>query len=672
MASNRLKEVFQRLTGRQPTHQPLPTDDIEMAQPPPPATAAAPTNRPTRGPASSEPTRKHSHIRYLLRLLPYLWPRGKYGLQFRVVFCLMLLGVSKLVNVTTPFFYKSAVDVLSVPENAQLPLLAIVIYGFGRATVSLADNLRDTVFLKVTQEAMQSAAIQTFSHLHELSIQFHIQRKTGSILRAIDRGTASISWITSWTLFNIFPIFIEITLVCSVMIVRYTFWLAIITAAMMVAYVAFTVIVTEWRTKIRRQMNELDNATNDKAVDSLINFETVKAFCNEDHETERFRTAFRAYTAMQYKSQSSLGVLNVGQAVIVALGQFGVMMFSAYQVTSEDSSMNVGDFVLLNTYILQLYAPLSFLGTSYRMVKQSLIDVEKMYDLLDEQPDIQDAPDALPLPNYPLRGDIKFENVQFAYPSDKDKLILQDISFEVPAGKTMAIVSPSGGGKSTICRLLFRFYDIPSGKISVDGTDVTRLRQKELRSQIGIVPQDTVLFNDTVFYNISYGKIGATEEEVYRAAQLAGIHDRILSFPDGYKTVVGERGLRLSGGEKQRVAIARCLLKSPRIMILDEATSALDSHTEKEIQENLRTNFMGKVTCIMVAHRLSTIIDADEIIVLSGGKIVERGTHEQLLQIEGGEYQSLWYKQLQQQTSPEILEDAESSVSPVAGGGEPQ
>jgi ABC-type transport system involved in Fe-S cluster assembly fused permease/ATPase subunit len=600
-------------------------------------------------------TRVKHHYQLMKTLLPYLWPKGRWDLRLRVIVALLCLVLSKVVNVLAPFAYKHAVDTMS-KEQFSFPVMAILLYGMGSLSTNFLNNMRDVVFVKVQNIALREVSIELFSHLHSLSISFHLNRKTGSVLRGIDRGTKGIQFVVMFLVFNIIPIFFEVTMVCAILIFKYMAWISIITFVCVVIYVVFTIVVTEWRTKYRRDMNKFENDANDKAIDSLLNYETVKYFGAEKHEADRYRHAIDLYTEQAQKSTSSLAVLNVGQSAIISLGQLAALMLCASQISK--GRMSVGDFVLINTFILQLYIPLNFLGTSYRMIKQSLVDMESMFDLLKEKPDIKDLPDAKDF--IPQGGEVVFENVRFKYNADSENEVLKGVSFAVKPGKQLAIVGSSGGGKTTINKLLFRFYDPTEGRILVDGQDISKVKQDSLRKYIGIVPQDTVLFNDTIRYNIHYGNFEASESEVVRAAEIAAILPKIESFDQGWDTKVGERGTRLSGGEKQRVSIARAVLKNPPIVVFDEATSALDSITEKQIQEKLKEVFKGKTTTIVLAHRLSTIIDSNEIIVLKDGKIAERGTHEELLEMNG-EYKKMWDKQNSKQAAKEdeIIEKQE-------------
>jgi ABC-type transport system involved in Fe-S cluster assembly fused permease/ATPase subunit len=587
-------------------------------------------------------------------LAPHLWPAGNLGVRLRVLGALTLLAAAKLATVYVPILYKRMVDLLSDPEALPvvLPLGLLIGYGTLRiASIAFAE-LRDAVFAKVAQRAIRTVALQTFRHLHGLSLAFHLERRTGGLSRAIERGTNGIDTLLTFMLFNIVPTLIEITLVCSILWAMFNVWYAVVTLVCVVAYIGYTLLVTEWRLKYRRQMNDTDQEANTRAIDSLLNYETVKYFGNEQYEAHRFDQALARYERASVASKSSLSLLNIGQATIIGVGLAVLMAMAGQGVI--DGTMTVGDFVLVNTYLIQLYMPLNFLGFVYREIKQALTDMEAMFTLLSVHPDVQDAPGAQPL--RPGPGEIEFVNVSFAY--DPRRTILKDVSFKVPAGKRVAIVGPSGAGKSTISRLLFRFYDVTSGAILIDGQDVREVTQASVRAAIGIVPQDTVLFNDTIYYNIAYGRPGASPAEVEEAARLARIHDFIMSSPDGYQTTVGERGLKLSGGEKQRVAIARTILKKPRILIFDEATSALDTRTEREIQASLQEVSRGHTT-LVIAHRLSTIVDADEILVLADGRIAERGTHETLLRRDGL-YAAMWRRQLHAD------EEAETPARPGA------
>ncbi len=577
-------------------------------------------------------------IRTVGMLLPYLWPAGETALRARVVIALVLLVLAKLTNVSVPLFYKAAVDALDA-DTAMLavPVAVLVAYGMARVLAQAFGEARDAIFTRVAQRAVRLAGLKTFRHLHRLSLAFHLTRQTGRVSRAVERGTKGIEFLLRFTLFNVAPTLFEILLVCGILWNLYDFWFALVTFVTIVGYIAWTLLVTEWRIKFRRQMNETDSDASTKAIDSLLNFETVKYFNNEEHEARRFDSALRLYEDAATRSTTSLAMLNTGQGVIIAVGLTAVMLMAANGVVA--GAMTVGDFVLVNAYLIQLYMPLNFLGTVYREIKQSLVDMEQMFSLLREQPGIDDSPDAKPIET--AGGEVVFENVSFAY--DTRRPILRDVTFSVPAGKTVAIVGPSGSGKSTISRLLFRFYDVNEGTVRVDGQDVRDVTQQSLRSIIGMVPQDTVLFNDTVFYNIAYARPGAAPSDVEEAARHARIHDFIMDLPDGYQAVVGERGLKLSGGEKQRVAIARTILKNPQILIFDEATSALDSPTEREIQDSLRA-LSAERTTLVIAHRLSTVIDADEILVLDKGEIAERGNHAELLEI-GGAYTAMWNRQ---------------------------
>lgn len=578
----------------------------------------------------------------LIRLTRFLWPKNRLDLRIRIVIALIFLAASKVLSVCIPFFYKAAIDQLSVKTAViAVPAMLIIAYSGNRILSHALGELRDAVFAKALFHAIRSVAKETFEHLHNLSLRFHLNRKTGGVSRAIERGSQGIQFLLSFMLFNILPTFLEITLVCGILLVKYDWTFAVITFFTIVGYIAFTLTVTEWRTQFRRKMNEADTQANSKAIDSLLNYETVKYFGNESLELERYDSSLAHYEKEAVKNQTSLSYLNIGQASIISLGLAAVMFLAAKGVAAHQ--LSVGDFVLVNTFLIQLYLPLNFLGFVYRQMKQSLVDIENMFALLSENKEIVDHPDARPLTA--TQGELQFKRVRFGY--DTDRVILHDVSFTVPAGKTVAIVGASGAGKSTISRLLFRFYDISDGEIMIDGQDIRTVTQHSLRHAIGIVPQDTVLFNDTIYYNIWYGDPTATREEILTAAKMAQIHDFIQTLPKGYDTMVGERGLKLSGGEKQRVAIARMILKSPAILVFDEATSALDTQTEKEIQSALSSVSQNKTT-IIIAHRLSTVINADQIIVLQNGRIKEKGTHLQLLSHQQGLYAALWMQQQQE------------------------
>jgi len=583
--------------------------------------------------------------RTISTLLPYLWPRDAPNMRLRVAIAMVLLVLAKLANVSVPAFYKRAVDALT-PGNAVagllvVPVMLVVAYGVTRALALAFGELRDAVFARVAQRAIRQVALKTFRHLHALSLRFHLERQTGGLSRAIERGTAGIEFLLSFTLFNILPTLVEIGLVCGILWHLYDWRYAALTLGTIALYVVYTLTVTEWRTKYVRRMNETDTEANTKAIDSLLNYETVKYFSNEEHEAARFDLSRQRYERAAVKSKATLSMLNVGQGAIIAAGLVAVMILAGSGVVAGERTL--GDFVLVNAYLVQLYMPLNFLGMVYREIRNSIVNMEQMFALLQVNTEIADRPGAEPLRIE--HGMVEFRNVDFFY--DADRQILHDVSFKVPAGHTVAIVGPSGAGKSTISRILFRFYDVGQGSVLIDGQDIRAVTQKSLRLALGIVPQDTVLFNDTIYYNIAYGKPDATREEVERAARLARIHDFIVSLPAGYESTVGERGLKLSGGEKQRVAIARTILKNPPILLFDEATSALDTQTEREIQASLKEVSRAHTT-LVIAHRLSTVVDANEILVLDGGRIVERGSHADLL-ARRGLYAAMWQRQQEAQ-----------------------
>lgn len=610
---------------------------------------------------AEDPDWPENHWKTLRTMLPYLWPQGLPGLRLRVVLAMILLLISKLIIVYVPFLYKAAVDSLSggvAGEGADIatrvarhidllavPLALIVAYGVARALHQIFAQGRDAIFADVGQHAMRQVALKTFQHVHGLSLRFHLERRTGGLSRTIDRGIKGIDFLLRFTLFNIAPTLIEILLVAGVMLYVFDIWFMLATLAIVAFYVWFTFKVTEWRTRHRRIMNDRDTEANTKAIDSLLNFETVKYFNNEAHESARYDQALAGYQKAAVTTQKSLAFLNGGQGIIIAIGLALVMLMAANGVIA--GRLTLGDFVLVNAMLIQLFVPLNLLGSVYREIKQSLIDMETMFNLLDEPAEIKDVTGAAAL--VVGAGEIRFDHVCFSY--ERERPILKDVSFTVPPGRKLAIVGPSGAGKSTISRLLFRFYDLDAGSITIDGQDIAKVTQRSLRAAIGMVPQDTVLFNDTIRYNIRYGRPDASDAEVAEAARHAHIAEFIDSLPKGYDARVGERGLKLSGGEKQRVAIARTLLKSPRILVLDEATSALDTHTEREIQASLSEIAEGRTT-LVIAHRLSTIVDADEILVLAAGRIAERGTHASLL-ARNGAYADLWRRQLDESVAAE-------------------
>ena len=574
-------------------------------------------------------------LKTLRSLAPFLW---EY--RIRVVLALTFLVLAKVANVGIPLMLKGIVDALD-RDNIQLvlPLGLLLGYGALRLASSLFNELRDAVFARVRHGAMRKVAVRVLEHLHRLSLRYHLERKTGGISRDIERGTRSVSSLLNYMVFSILPTLVEVTLIAGILLKQYSAWYAVITFVAVITYIFFTFRITEWRMKYRVKMNATDSKANTQAIDSLINYETVKYFGNEPHELARYDASLEEWEDAAVKSQTSLSALNVGQAAIIALGVTSIMILASSGVV--EGKLSIGDLVLINAFLLQLFIPLNFLGIVYSQLKHAITDIQLMFDVLEKRPEIEDAPDAVPLEV--RNGEVRFDRVSFAY--DPDRPILKDVSFTIPAGHRVAVVGPSGAGKSTLARLLFRFYDVNAGRILIDGQDIRSVTQQSLRAAIGIVPQDTVLFNDTLRYNIGYARQGASFDEIQQAAKLANIHDFIISLPKGYDTVVGERGLKLSGGEKQRVAIARAILKNPKILVFDEATSSLDSHSEQIILESLRSAAQNHTT-LVIAHRLSTIIDADRILVMQDGSIVEHGTHTQLLG-QSGVYAHLW--ELQQQ-----------------------
>ncbi|MBI0003231.1 ABC transporter ATP-binding protein/permease [Bartonella sp. M0177] len=594
-------------------------------------------------------------FRTILNLWPYMWPSDRPDLKLRVLWAVLYLVLSKLVLISVPYFFKYATNALNVdytppswlPAVFAAPFMMVLAYNVARILQAGLNQLRDALFATVGQHAVRRLAYQTFVHMHELSLRFHLERRTGGLSRVIERGTKGIEAIVRFSILNTAPTVLEFALTALVVYISYGWHYMSVVAITVGLYTWFTIKASNWRISIRRQMNESDTEANTRAIDSLLNYETVKYFGNEDLEAKRFDSSMAGYEKAAIKTWISLGWLNFGQAVIFGAGMATMMLMSAYEVMH--GTQTLGDFVFINALLMQLSIPLNFIGSIYREVRQGLTDIEAMFDLLDVKQEVTDAPDAKPL--VVKEGEIRFNHVEFSY--DTNRQILKDIDFSVPAGKTVAIVGPSGAGKSTISRLLFRFYDVQKGSITIDGQDIRSVTQKSLRHAIGMVPQDTVLFNDTIAYNIRYGRPDASDKEVKKAAEMAQIGDFIAQLPDGYRSMVGERGLKLSGGEKQRVAIARTILKAPPILILDEATSALDTATELEIQYALDVVSRGRTT-LVVAHRLSTIIGADEILVLKGGRIIERGKHDELL-AKGGLYASMWHKQLEASKAEEQL-----------------
>src|SRR6266700_932793 len=595
---------------------------------------------PSSAPLPAPPDRAYrGDWRTIGTLLPYL--SAYKGRVFLALGCLL---AAKLANVGVPLVLKEVVDRLTVtgPQALVLPLALLVAYGAMRLSTTAFTELREFLFAKVTQRAVRTIALQVFRHLHALSLRFHLSRQTGGLTRDVERGTRGISTLISFALFSILPTLVEIALVSVILFTRYNVWFIGITLGALVVYIVYTVTITEWRTGFRRTMNELDSRANTRAIDSLLNYETVKYFNNEEYEALRYDESMQRWETTAVRSQTSLSLLNIGQSAIIAVAVTLIMWRATVGVV--DRSMTIGDLVLVNAFMLQLYVPLNFLGVIYREIKQALADMERMFHLIEEHAEIRDAPGAAPLKV--TTAEVRFEHVDFSY--EPNRQILFDVSFTIPAGRTIAVVGPSGSGKSTLARLLYRFYDVSAGRITVDAQDLRAVQQASLRAAIGIVPQDTVLFNDSIEYNIAYGRPGATHEEIIAAARLAQIDDFVASLPEGYHTAVGERGLKLSGGEKQRVAIARAILKNPRILIFDEATSALDSKSEKLIQAEL-AQISADRTTLTIAHRLSTIVDADQILVLERGRIVERGTHADLL-TRSGAYARMWALQLQERT----------------------
>jgi len=586
-------------------------------------------------------------------LLPYLW-----GYRGRIGAALACLVLAKLANVGVPVLMKGIVDALD-PRIAVLtvPLALLAAYGLLRLSTTVFTELREFLFAKVTQRAVRRIGLTVFRHLHALSLRFHLARQTGGLTRDVERGQRGISTLISFALFSILPTLVEISLVSAVLIVRYDWTFMAITAIALALYILFTILITEWRTHFRRQMNELDSKANTRAIDSLLNYETVKYFGNEDWEAKRYDESLQRWERAAVKSQTSLSALNIGQSAIIAIAVSLIMWRATAGVVA--GTMTIGDLVLVNAFMIQLYIPLNFLGVIYREIKQALADMERLFRLIEEHAEITDRHGAPPLA---VRGgEVRFEHVDFAY--EPNRQILHDVTFTVPAGHNVAIVGPSGSGKSTLARLLYRFYDVQGGRIAIDGQDVRAVQQVSLRAAIGIVPQDTVLFNDTIEYNIAYGRPGATHDEIVQAAKLAQIHDFVSRLPEGYATPVGERGLKLSGGEKQRVAIARAILKAPAILIFDEATSALDSRSEKAIQAELKA-IARNHTSLTIAHRLSTIVDASEILVLDHGRIVERGTHVALL-AANGVYARMWRLQQDERRSASPAQDAADRPLPT-------
>ncbi len=583
-----------------------------------------------------------NHKNTAKQLIRYIWSPERKDLRPRVVLAVLCLVLAKVANVLVPQFYAKAIDQMDATPLV-LPLFLILGYGVTRVLSQAFGELRDFFFIRVSAYTQRASALKTFKHLHMMSLRFHLNRQTGGLSRVIERGVSAIQFVLSFMLFNIVPTLLEIALVVGILLYSFEWPFAAITFVCVFGYVLFSIFVTEWRLKFRRRMNESDSKANTKAIDSLINYETVKYFGNEKHEYSRYNDSLLGYEQAAIQSQGSLSLLNIGQGFIIGIGLTSVMILAAMNV--EKGEMTIGDFVLVNTYLMQLYMPLNFLGFVYRQIKQSFVDMEKMYSLLEEEKEIQDLPDAKEL--IVANGSLEFKNVSFSY--DSNRSILKNVSFKVEPGQTVAVVGPSGSGKSTIARLIYRFYETSDGSIEIDGQNIQQVSQDSLRSQIGIVPQDTVLFNDSIEYNIAYGKIGASPEQIRHAAELSQISEFIESLPEKYQTQVGERGLKLSGGEKQRVAIARTFLKNPPILILDEATSALDSRTESQIQDSIK-KISEKRTSLVIAHRLSTIVDSDLIIVLNQGKIIEKGRHEDLL-LKNGFYNRMWELQKDQSHS---------------------